>query len=92
MSPRKPLPKSTVEKAAALKEGPSMDRERHLEDARHHPIDHPLPHPPHKPIKKPVLSEKHTTHTHLHEDDLGYHTNKPSPIRPAPKRTRTGKK
>ena len=69
-----------------------MDRERHLEDARHHPLDHPLPHPPHKAIKKPVLSKKHTPHTRPHEDDLGPHTNKPGPIKPATKVTRTGKK
>jgi hypothetical protein len=57
-----------------------MDRDRHLEDARHHPVDHPLPHPPHKTLKKPLLPKKHTTHTRPHEEALGPHTDKPGPI------------
>ncbi len=90
MSPRKPIPKSTVNDAAPTK-GSGMDRDRHLEDARHHPLDHPLPHPPHKPQKKAPLKKKHTPHTRPHEEELGPHTNKPGPIKPAPKLTRTGK-
>lgn len=69
-----------------------MDRDRHLEDARHHPLNNPLPHPPHKTLKKPVLPKDHATHTHLHEEDRGSHTDKPGPIMPAKKITRTGSK
>jgi len=82
-------PKKTVTKTS-LKTGPSKDRERYLEDARHHPEDHPLPHPPHKPIKKPVLPPKHTPHSHPHGDELPPHTNPPGPIRPSKKLTKTG--
>lgn len=80
MSPRHPIPKDSVEKKAAQKKSSGMDRDRHLEDARHHPLDHPLPHPPHKTLKKPVLAKKHTPHTHLHEEERGPHTDKPGPI------------
>jgi hypothetical protein len=69
-----------------------MDRDRHLEDAKHHPLDHPLPHPPHKTLKKPALPKKHTPHTRPHEEALGPHTDKPGPIKPAKKVTRTGAK
>ena len=75
-----------------LKTGPSKNRERHLEDARHHPSEHPLPHPPHKTLKKPVLPHKHTPHSHPHGDELPPHTNPPGPIKPSKKMTKTGSK
>jgi hypothetical protein len=92
MSPRHPSPKEKVTKTAPAKNGPSMDRDRHLEDAKHHPLDHPLPHPPHKPIKKPILPKKHTPHTRPHEEALGPHTDKPGPIKPSKTVTQTGSK
>jgi len=79
-----------VIKKVTVAKGPGMDRDRHLEDARHHPLEHPLPHPPHKTLKKPVLPRDHATHTRPHEEDLGPHTNKPGPIKPAKRITRTG--
>jgi hypothetical protein len=92
MSPRIPSPKEKATKTPAVKAGPSMDRDRHLEDAKHHPLDHPLPHPPHKTLKKPELPKKHTTHTHPHEEALGPHTDKPGPIKPAKRVTQSGAK
>jgi hypothetical protein len=92
MSPRHPCPSEKATKKVPVKSGPSMDRDRHLEDAKHHPMNHPLPHPPHKTLKKPSLPKKHTPHTHAHEEDLGPHTDKPGPIKAATKVTRTGKK
>ena len=89
MSPRHPSQKEKAIKADPVKKGPSMDRDRHLEDARHHPLDHPLPHPPHKTLKKPILPRDHTTHTRPHEEALGPHTGKPGPIKPAKQVTRT---
>ena len=92
MSPRHPSPKAKGAQKVPVKKGPGMDRERHLEDAKHHPVDHPLPHPPHKTLKKPVISKDHATHTHPHGEALGPHTNKPGPIKPAKKLTESGKK
>jgi len=89
MSPRVLTPKEGTTKKPPLKKGPGMDRDRHLEDARHHPLDHPLPHPPHKTLKKPLLPPDHTTHTHPHEDALGPHTDKPGPITPGKQTIRT---
>jgi hypothetical protein len=92
MSPRRvPVPEN-VGKKALVKTGPSMDRERHLEDSRHHPTENTLPHPPHKTIKKPLLSPKHTPHSHPHGDELPAHTNPPGPIKPSKKITKTGAK
>ncbi|WP_321504902.1 hypothetical protein [uncultured Methanoregula sp.] len=88
MSPRHPSPKEKTTKTVSPKQGPGMDRDRHLEDAKHHPLDHPLPHPPHKTIKKPVLPKDHATHTHPHEEARGPHTGKPGPITPAKKTSR----
>jgi hypothetical protein len=92
MSPGNPSHGKKATKKVPVKAGPGMDRDRHLEDARHHPFDHPLPHPPHKTIKKPPLPKDHATHTHPHEEDLGPHTERPGPIKPATKITRTGSK
>ena len=92
MSPRQSTPKDKRVAAPLEKAGPGQDRDRQLEDARHHPIARPLPHPEHKPIKKPVLPKKHTPHSHPHGDELPAHTNQPSPIKPAKKITRTGAK
>lgn len=93
MSPHKTASKSP--KAAGrptVKRSSGMDRDRHLEDARHHPVNNPLPHPPHKTIKKPPLPKKHTPHSHAHEEELGPHTGKPGPITPAKRMSRTGTK
>ena len=90
MSPRHASQPETSKIKTPLKRGPSKDRDRHLEDARHHPAAHPLPHPPHKSIKKPVLSPKHTPHSHPHGDELPAHTNQPGPIKPSKKVTKTG--
>jgi hypothetical protein len=79
-------------KIVPIKQGPSMDRDRHLEDAKHHPLDHPLPHSPHKTLRKPTLPKDHSTHTRPHEEERGPHTDKPGPIKPAKKVTRTGAK
>jgi hypothetical protein len=90
MSPRRAQQPEKTGTTPRLKAGPSKNRERHLEDARHHPSDHPLPHPPHKSIKKPVLPPKHTPHSHPHGDELPPHTNPPGPIKPSKKMTKTG--
>jgi hypothetical protein len=92
MSPRRAQKPEKSVKTPPLKTGPSKNRERHLEDARHHPAEHPLPHPPHKTIKKPALPPKHTPHSHLHGDELPSHTNPPGPIKPSKKITKTGSK
>ncbi|MGA2121130.1 MAG: hypothetical protein ABSG49_03700 [Methanoregula sp.] len=90
MSPRQPnRPKETGKKVPP-KSGSGMDRGRHLEDARHHPLNHPLPHPEHKTLKKPPLPPKHTPHSHPHGDDLPAHTNPPGPIKPSKRMTKTG--
>lgn len=92
MSPRHASQPKKSDPKPSVKTGPSKDRDRHLEDARHHPLDHPLPHPPHKSIKKPVLPPKHTPHSHPHGDDLPPHTNPPGPIKPSKKLTKKGSK
>ena len=79
-------------KKTVLKAGPSMDRERHLEDARHHPVNNPLPHKEHKAVPKPALPPRHTPHTHPHGDELPAHTNPPGPIKPSKKVSKTGRK
>lgn len=90
MSPRHASQPDTTKIKPHVKKGPSKDRGRHLEDARHHPAEHPLPHPPHKAVKKPVLPPKHTPHSHPHGDELPAHTNPPGPIKPSKKVTKTG--
>jgi hypothetical protein len=90
MSPRIASPKKKGEKKTAVKAGPSKDRERHLEDARHHPTEKPLPHEKHKTLPKPTLPPRHTTHSHPHGDQLPAHTNPPGPIKPSKKLTKTG--
>ncbi len=75
MSPRHASQPDKTKIKPPAKKGPSKDRGRHLEDARHHPAEHPLPHPPHKAVKKPVLAPKHTPHSHPHGDELPAHTN-----------------
>jgi hypothetical protein len=90
MSPRQASPKKTGEKKPSVKTGPSKDRERHLEDARHHPVENPLPHKKHKTIPKPALPLRHTPHSHPHGDELPAHTNPPGPIKPSKKVTKTG--
>jgi len=90
MSPRHKPEKADA--GAPSRNGPGMDRARHLEDSRHHPLDNPIPHPEHKTIKKPVLPHKHTPHSHPHGDELPAHTNPPGPIKPSKKLTRPGAK
>ncbi len=90
MSPRRAQQPEKSGTNPRLKAGPSKNRERHLEDARHHPSVHPLPHSPHKTIKKSVLAPKHTPHSHAHGDALPPHTNPPGPIKPSKKMTKTG--
>jgi hypothetical protein len=90
MSPRRAQAPEKSGTTPRLKAGPSKNRERHLEDTRHHPSDHPLPHSPHKTIKKPVLPPKHTPHSHPHGDELPPHTNPPGPIKPSKKMTKSG--
>jgi hypothetical protein len=90
MSPRRASPKKKDTKKTAVKAGPSKDRERHLEDARHHPAENPLPHREHKTIPKPALPSRHTPHSHLHGDELPAHTNPPSQIKPSKKVTKPG--
>ncbi|HXX55963.1 MAG TPA: hypothetical protein VEI81_07690 [Methanoregula sp.] len=84
----------------------SHDRDRQLEDALHHPEDHSHPHKPHYPSSfmirglspqhthhpqhRPVLPPRHDTHSHPHGEDLPTHTNKPGPIKPTKRMTRTG--
>jgi hypothetical protein len=92
MSPRQSTPKDVRDVKVQDKTGPGQDRDRQLEDARHHPVSQSLPHPEHKPIKKPTLPKKHTPHSRPHGDELPAHTNPPSPIKPAKKITRTGAK
>jgi hypothetical protein len=90
MSPRHASQPDKTKITPPVKKGPSKDRGRHLEDARHHPAEHPLPHPPHKAVKKPVLAPKHTPHSHPHGDELPAHTNPPGLIKPSKKVTKTG--
>jgi hypothetical protein len=90
MSPRQASPKKSSEKKSIVKAGPSKDRERHLEDARHHPAENPLPHSKHKTIPKSALPQRHTPHSHPHGEELPAHTNPPGPIKPSKKVTKTG--
>jgi hypothetical protein len=89
MSPRQASPKKNIVKKT-VKAGPSMDRDRHLDDARHHPVENPLPHKKHKAIPKPALPPRHTPHSNPHGDELPAHTNPPGPIKPSKKMTKTG--
>jgi hypothetical protein len=68
----------------------SPDEDRHRELDQHHPLDHPHPQPVHHPQKKTDLAPRHDAHSHLHGDELGYHTNPPGPIKPSKKITKTG--
>jgi len=92
MPPRDPHQPENRETNTPVKGGSSKNRERHLGDNQHHPLDHPLPHPKHKTIKKAALPPKHTPHSHPHGDELPAHTNPPGPIKPSKKTTRTGAK
>ncbi|MCE5298745.1 MAG: hypothetical protein LLF84_07360 [Methanoregulaceae archaeon] len=69
-----------------------QDRERDIEDRKHHPADHTTPHPPHHPQMKESLPPRHTPHSHPHGDDIGPHTNQPGPVKPSKKITKTGSK
>jgi len=89
MSPRKASPEKNVGKKT-VKAGPSKDRERHLEDSRHHPAENPLPHKKHKAIPKPALPLRRTPHTNPHGNELPSHTNPSGPIKPSKKVTKTG--
>ena len=90
MSPRISTASDKGAAKKPVKKGPSKNRARHLEDARHHPLDHPLPHPDHKSQKKPTLPPRHTPHSHPHGDELPAHTQKPGPLKPSKKITKTG--
>lgn len=90
MSPRHPNQDGNAKGRATVQSSSGMDRDRHLEDARHHPQNNPLPHPAHKSVRKPVLPRKHTPHTRPHEEALGPHTGKPGPITHGKQLTRTG--
>ncbi len=72
--------------------GPGQDRRRDIGDASHHPVSRAKVRKSHKPQKKKKLPPRHTTHSHPHGDELGPHVNKPSPIKPEKKITRTGAK
>ena len=72
--------------------GISQDMKRKRELYRHHPYDHLHPHPAHHPWQQPKMLPDHDAHTHLHEEDLGPHTNQPGPIRFKVRRTQTGRK
>ncbi|MDD1712102.1 MAG: hypothetical protein LUQ69_02920 [Methanoregulaceae archaeon] len=83
MAPRQPTKPVRTNTSPEPTHGPSQDRERHLEDARHHPQDNPLPHPPHQPHKAPALPPRHHPHTRPPEEalniDHGTHQDRPRP-------------
>ena len=70
----------------------SQDKDRKEEGLRHHADDHEDLHLPHHPQHKPDLPPRHHPHSHAHEEDLGPHTERPGPIKPEKKITRTGEK
>ena len=79
--------------------GRSKNRDRHIEDARHHEEKHPLPHPPHKTLKKPTGLPRHKPHTKPEDQalniDHGIHEDRPRPGKLAKKDTfvkKAGKK
>ncbi len=72
--------------------GISQDMKRKRQLYRHHPYDHLHPHPAHHPWEHQNLPPDHDAHTHLHEEELGPHTNQPGPIRFKLRRTQTGRK
>ena len=78
--------------------GRSKDRDRHLEDKRHHTATHPVPHPAHHTRVKPTGIPQHAPHTHPPEEkfnlDHGTHADRPRPGKLMKKETpskRTGK-
>ncbi len=70
----------------------SPDEKRHHEEDRHHPIHRRYPRMPHKASPKPPFSEDHDPHSHIHGDELGWHTNQPGPIKEEPTITPKGRK
>jgi hypothetical protein len=70
---------------------PGQDKERHIEEEKHHDLDPIHPGHIHHPQVRPALPPRHDTHTHPHGDELPAHTNPPGPIKPSKKLTRTGK-
>ena len=63
----------------------SLDKDRHAEEDKHHPMDHPHPHPAHHPQKKNPLPPRHNPHTQPPEQDLdtdhGTHEDRPRPAK-----------
>ena len=63
----------------------SPDRDRHREEAAHHPQDHLHPPPVHHPQKKPPLPPRHNPHTYPPEQELdmdhGTHEDRPRPAK-----------
>lgn len=92
MAPRKTDTASSRTQASPKRSGPGQDRKRALDDKKHHPAAATPSRKVHKPQKKPALPPRHTPHAHPHGDATGPHANKPSPIKPAKKITRTGSK
>ena len=61
----------------------SMDKDRHAEDHRHHPLTAPAVHQPHHPQKKEELPARHHPHTGPENKELdidhGTHADRPRP-------------
>jgi hypothetical protein len=75
--------------------GRSKNKNRQIEDARHHEGKVTLPHPPHKTLKKPTGLPRHHPHTkpveHALDIDHGIHEDRPRPGKLAKKSAVTGK-
>ncbi|NLV27605.1 MAG: hypothetical protein GXY48_10640 [Methanomicrobiales archaeon] len=92
MSPRI-IYTSQEQKARQRRGWISRDKERYLETVRHHPLKTPNPHPSRRAWRKrQAPGPWHATHSHLHEEALGPHTNQPGPIRFTTKMTVDGRK
>jgi len=70
----------------------SMDEERQHEEDRHHPMTRRFPRIPHRAWPKPPFPKGHDPHSHIHGDELGWHTNQPQPIKEEPTITPKGRK
>ncbi|WP_319643350.1 hypothetical protein [Methanovulcanius yangii] len=70
----------------------SPAEKRHLETDKHHPFHRRYPRIPHTAWPKPPFPEDHDPHSHIHGDELGWHTNQPGPIKDEPTITPKGRK
>ncbi|MGA2913775.1 MAG: hypothetical protein ABSE07_09700 [Methanoregula sp.] len=74
----------------------SLDKDRHKEEDKHHPMDHLHPHPAHHPQKKTPLPPRHSPHTQPPEQyldtDHGTHEDRPRPAKIMMKKGKTGTK